>query len=160
MMDRKISNRMVGGLLIALALAVSYLLVSFLNMLNELSQSSCTCGDTCNMVHYDTPATFYLGFIAVFILLFIGIYIFAKKEPATTSDRKEKWSEKLSTLDADEKVVFTLLMESDGTLFQSEIVEKTGLSKVKVTRILDKLESRMMVERRRRGLTNIVVIKD
>ena len=71
---------------------------------------------------------------------------------------RDVWSERLRSLDGDEKVVYGLIVDSGGTLFQSEIVEKTGLSKVKVTRTLDKLESRHYLERRRRGLTNIIVL--
>jgi uncharacterized membrane protein len=51
------------------------------------------------------------------------------------------------------------MIDAGGTAFQSEVVEKTGWSKVKVTRTLDKLESRRLLERRRRGLTNIIVLK-
>jgi uncharacterized membrane protein len=63
-------------------------------------------------------------------------------------------------LEGDEKRIYQLIADSNGAIFQSEIVEKTGLSKVKVTRTLDKLESRLYIERRRRGLTNIIVLKD
>ena len=44
-------------------------------------------------------------------------------------------------------------------VFQSDIVEKTGFPKVKVTRLLDRMEHRGLVERRRRGMSNIVLIK-
>lgn len=36
---------------------------------------------------------------------------------------------------------------------------KTGLTKVKVTRILDRLEGREIIERKRRGMTNVVILK-
>jgi len=42
---------------------------------------------------------------------------------------------------------------------ESDLVEKSGLSKVRITRILDKLEARGVLERRRRGMTNAVVLK-
>ena len=45
------------------------------------------------------------------------------------------------------------------TIFQSDLVEKTEFDKVKVSRILDKLEGRQLIERKRRGMTNVVVLK-
>jgi uncharacterized membrane protein len=44
-------------------------------------------------------------------------------------------------------------------MFQSELVEKTGYSKSKVSLILDRLEAKRILERKRRGMTNAVVLK-
>jgi uncharacterized membrane protein len=44
-------------------------------------------------------------------------------------------------------------------LFQAELIEKTDFNKVKVSRILDKLEGKGLIERRRRGMTNLVLLK-
>ena len=59
----------------------------------------------------------------------------------------------------DEKVIVKAIEDADGTMFQSDVVEKTGFSKVKVSRILDKLEGRQVLERKRRGMTNVVVLR-
>jgi len=40
------------------------------------------------------------------------------------------------------------------------LIEKTGFGKAKMTRIIDRLEGRCFVERKRRGMTNIVVLKE
>ena len=40
-----------------------------------------------------------------------------------------------------------------------EFIDRT-MTKVKVTRILDKLEGRGLVERKRRGMTNVVMLKN
>ncbi|PIN91750.1 hypothetical protein COU61_01900 [Candidatus Pacearchaeota archaeon CG10_big_fil_rev_8_21_14_0_10_35_13] len=50
-------------------------------------------------------------------------------------------------------------IEGDGTLFQSDLVDKSGFDKVKVTRILDKLEGKGFIERKRRGMSNVVILK-
>ncbi len=63
-------------------------------------------------------------------------------------------------LNAEEKTVYGLLKEEGGSMYQSRILEKTGFSKAKVTRILDRLEhDERILERKRRGMTNIVVLK-
>ena len=65
----------------------------------------------------------------------------------------------MSKLLADEKLILEKVIESEGTIFQSELVDKTSLTKVKITRILDKLEGKGLIERKRRGMTNVVVLK-
>ena len=39
-------------------------------------------------------------------------------------------------------------------------MEKLGTGKVGITRLLDKLESKQIIERKRRGMNNVVVLKD
>ena len=55
--------------------------------------------------------------------------------------------------------VLSLLMSEGGVAFRSEIVEGLGLPKSTVSVILDKLEARGIVERRR-GISNIVIVKN
>ncbi|MBI5072205.1 MarR family transcriptional regulator, partial [Candidatus Woesearchaeota archaeon] len=65
----------------------------------------------------------------------------------------------LSKLDEDEKKIYELLKKSNGSVYQTDIIKETGYSKVKITRILDKMELAQIVERKRRGMTNIIVLK-
>jgi len=65
----------------------------------------------------------------------------------------------MSSLSPNERKVLSLLMSKGGVAFQSEIVEGLGLPKSTVSVILDKLEARGIVERRRRGISNIVIVK-
>ena len=51
------------------------------------------------------------------------------------------------------------LKTTEGSAYQSDLIKATGYSKVKVTRILDKMESKGIVERKRRGMANIIVMK-
>ena len=44
-------------------------------------------------------------------------------------------------------------------MFQSDLVEKSEFPKAKVSRILDKMEARGLLERKRRGMANAVVLK-
>lgn len=157
----KIGLREVGVVLVLVAVAMAFLLVSFLNTLTEMSHESCSCGDTCEMERFNIPWVFYVGFISVLVVFFVGISMFAKGRVLYgEADSKGVWLDKLEGLEGDEKKLYKLIIDSGGALFQSELPEKTGLSKVKVTRTLDKLESLRLLERRRRGLTNIVVLKD
>ena len=104
--------------------------------------------------------------IAVSLLNISGIYLlFFDSEPQTTStgtmvleERKKRWESVAKTLKEDEQKIFTAIIE-EGIIAQSEIVEKTGLPKSNVSRALYVLESRGLIERRRRGMGNIVLLK-
>ncbi len=64
-----------------------------------------------------------------------------------------------SKLDDDEKKVISILESAQGSTFQYEMIKRSGFSKVKVSRVLDKLEQKGLIERKRRGMANLVVIK-
>jgi len=55
-----------------------------------------------------------------------------------------------------EEAIYSLLTDADGELPQREIVEETALSKATVSRTLDALEHKDLVERKRRGMGNVV----
>lgn len=66
----------------------------------------------------------------------------------------------MASLKAEEKKLYEITNGTGGAIFQADLVEKSGFSKVKVSRILDALEGRGLIERRRRGMTNMVVLKN
>ena len=97
----------------------------------------------------------FIALIVDVVMLLFGFILIIK--PARLENvAKPKAPRDLS---AQEKKVFAIASEANGMVMQSELVEKTGLSKVAVTRILDKLEMRSLIERRRRGMTNLVVLR-
>ena len=65
----------------------------------------------------------------------------------------------VKSLSKSEKKVYDFLLSKGGVAFQSEIVETLNLSRSTVSIILDKLEAKGLVERRRRGMSNIVIVK-
>ena len=65
----------------------------------------------------------------------------------------------LPTLKEDEQKVLKAVLDSDGIVAQSELSELAGVSKSNVSRALDLLESRGYVERRRRGMGNVIVLQ-
>lgn len=71
---------------------------------------------------------------------------------------KEEREKNLKFLNKEEKTIYGLLMK-EGSMFQADLVDKSGFGKVKVTRILDRLEGKQIIERKRRGMNNIVISK-
>ena len=74
--------------------------------------------------------------------------------------REKKKKIDKSKLDRDEKKVINLLESENGAVFQRTLMEKLEIGKVKTTRLLDKLEAKQLIERKRRGMNNIVVLRD
>ena len=90
-------------------------------------------------------------------IILIGLYlIFFTKEKQSIKGEKEL---DLNGLSEEEKKILEEIVKAEGTIFQSELTEKTGFNKVKITRILDKLEGKGKIERKRRGMTNVVILK-
>lgn len=115
---------------------------------------------------------FFIGFALSLIAGIIGIgYVYATDrkwtqymKPIKTSVRASVAKKKLSaniinTLKPEERKLYSIINAADGAIFQAELVEKSSYSKVKVSRILDRLEGRGIVERKRRGMTNMVILK-
>lgn len=104
--------------------------------------------------------------IAVSLLNISGMYLlFFDSAPQAPSagtvvleERKKRWESIAKTLKEDEQKIFTAIIE-EGIIAQSEIVEKTGLPKSNVSRALYTLENKGLIERRRRGMGNIILLK-
>jgi len=112
---------------------------------------------------YNLALPIYFMFFVSVIIFLVGLYLFTRKEVAVkgVEEQEPQKTKEVKTLDLtpEEKTVFELI-QATGTIFQSELAEKTQFSKVKITRILDRLEGKGLVERRRRGMTNIVILKN
>lgn len=99
-------------------------------------------------------SSFVLGSSLVYLLLFDG------KSQIQVFSMKEKWNKLLEDLgNVDEKFLVGIIVDEGGTIFQSLLVEKSGYSKSKVSLLLDRLEARRVIERKRRGMANVIVLK-
>lgn len=72
--------------------------------------------------------------------------------------RRREWEETADRLADNERVIYRTVLEADGVLAQNEIVDRTDLSKATVSRVLDSLETKDLVERKRRGMGNVVLL--
>ncbi len=155
------ANKAIGAVLILSSLLIAGIMAYMLNELGEKANESCDCGeDFCEMKQFDIPAVFYVGAGATLLVFVSGLLLALRKDQERPDERRKNWMQTARDLDSDEKSLYLMVAERDGAMFQSELVEKTGHTKVRVTRMLDKLEAKGLIERRRRGLTNIIVLKD
>jgi DNA-binding transcriptional ArsR family regulator len=72
--------------------------------------------------------------------------------------RRQEWEETAERLANNEREVYETVLEADGVMAQSDIVEQTDLSKATVSRTLDSLETKNLLERKRRGMGNMVLL--
>ncbi|MBI2047349.1 hypothetical protein HYT26_04285 [Candidatus Pacearchaeota archaeon] len=156
-------NKNVGILIIGISIVIAILVWIFNISLRSIAGLSCTMGPTCPM--YNTASVqMWVSLSIVAVVFIIGIVIMFTKPQEKIVIRKVREKEQkirvnMNELDKDEKKIVKAIQDADGTIFQSDIADKTGFSKVKVTRILDRLEGRQLLERKRRGMTNVVVLK-
>jgi len=163
-------NKAVGWVIIGIAALIGFIVWSFNRALSQIVADSCSHGPSCPMwgsINFETNIS--LGVTAFIALIGLYLIIFgeekqrgegkegAKAEPIPIT--KERYEKVLAKLTTDEKNALEKVIESQGTMFQSDLVEKTGFTKVKVTRILDRLEGQGVIERKRRGMTNVVILK-
>ncbi len=166
-MDFKENRTLIG--MLAIVLVLFAVAVFFYNKtLNDLAAGACT----------DSPATCphekvveTQNIVIAALIMVIGamvawmLYQMNTKNPApqaqghVPSAQKQPVKVDMSTLDSDEKKVLEVLHGGDGSSFQSDIANKLGYTKVKVSRILDRMEQKGLVERKRRGMANLVVLK-
>jgi uncharacterized membrane protein len=155
-------TREAGFALITISIVLFFVMVSLTNQLNGYIHASCTHpeGEVCPMAS-ELPIQSYAGFTLDFIIGGFGVFLVYKsgQTKKAHSQKKQELERNLKELDGDERKVYELISGSDGVVFQSDIVDKTQFPKVKVTRILDRMEHRGLVERRRRGMSNIVLLK-
>lgn len=126
-----------------------------------LHQTQCGCGSECPMAE-NLPLSSYLGFTLVGLMTITGFYLFfAVKETEIIASKKLRdWNRILKTLSEDSAKLYTLIRDSEGVIFQSDLVKKSAMNKVKVSRLLDKMEARGLLDRRRKGMANVVILKN
>lgn len=153
-------NKNVGYLITGISLVILGIIFFFNQGLKNIVSETCDHGPTCTMYDTISMQTWLSVAIAVLILL-IGLFMIFSKEEKQIIIKKIKEKKKavsLEGLDVREKEAVKIIQETGG-IFQAELMEKMNIGKVGVTRLLDKLEAKQIVERKRRGMNNFVVIR-
>ncbi len=157
------SRKNIGLIIVGISLflfGISFAYMDAVQKLNAQLHQDCDLPNEICPFKKNIPPEAAAGFAVAAVTAFFGGFVFvtSPKDEREMTEKMTKRNEIVSKLDMDEKKIYSLISES-GAIFQSELVEKTGMSKVKITRLLDRLESKGIVERKRRGMTNVVVLK-
>lgn len=160
-------NKNVGYILVGVSGFIVMIVLMFKRNLTNFVDSSCSIahsGEYCPM--YDTISQqTYLALGIVVLLIIVGIILILSKpqekiiiKTKTIKNTPSKKTIDTNGLRPEEKIVLDIVKENRA-IFQAELIEKTGYGKAKITRILDRLEGNGILERKRRGMTNVVVLK-
>ena len=155
-------NKQVGWLIVGIAIVMVIVVLIFNMALKNIVSDTCTHGPTCTM--YETIKTqTWISLSIVGIIFIIGLVIMFQKPKEKIIFKKVKEKKKelnLIGLDSEEKKVIDVLLGNNRAMFQADLMEKLEISKVRATRLLDKLEAKQLIERKRRGMNNLVVLRD
>lgn len=161
-----VNTRYVGAILIVLSIALFLIMYNFsvemLHLIDSEHGGSCTTYEGCPHIAVLNQA--YMGYGLSAIIFVIGVFLLAyggkpAKTEVSENEKKREWEEKIQTLTGDERLVYEKIIASNGVIFQSDLVEQSGFPKAKVSRILDRMEAGGLVERKRRGMANAIVLK-
>jgi hypothetical protein len=103
-----------------------------------------------------SPFVFVLLLSGV-VLIIGGIALWSLTREKELKHTKEKLTDLL--LLPDEKTVIQELRKSNGEMTQSQLVIKTGLSKVKVHRVIKSLTMKGIIKKYEYGLTNKIILE-
>ena len=120
----------------------------------------------------DTGDYSYLILLGTLVVLLALLFYFSKRKNAKVEELIEPsegvsdwdtnrpvFEEILKSLTGDEYTVYRLVYDSGGVMLQKNIVERTGFPKSRVTRTLDRLGQKNMIDRMSYGITNKVILK-
>ena len=150
-------------MIIAISIIIAILILLFNFALRDIIGATCNHGASCGV--YDSVAIqTWIGVTLASLVFIVGLFlVFSKEEKEIVikkvKERVRKKKINTSGLNKEEKEIVELLRKENGAIFQATLMERLDIGKVKITRLLDKLESKDIAERKRRGMNNIVVLK-
>lgn len=139
-------NKLVGYLIISIAGIILVIVASFNQALASIVSESCSHGIQCPM--YTTLTIQKIVSYALTVMVGLtGVVILRMKDDVKPM---------LPPLEGMEQTVVDILQKHEGEILQSKLPDMLDSNKVKVTRILDALEQKGVIERVRRGMSNLV----
>lgn len=156
-------NKNVGYLIIGIAIVMVVIVLLFNNVIKDNIGLTCTHGPTCEM-YSDLNVQTWISLIIVGIVFIIGLFLIFAGENERIVIKTKVVKEKMkpidkSKLDKKEREALSIIESENGGIFQRELMEQMSIGKVGMTRLLDKLEAKQIVERKRRGMNNFVILK-
>ena len=165
-------NRYVGLLIIGIVIIFFFVIISFNNALEKSIEisltNSCSHEETCPM-QVTLKNQKIISYSLMGLLLLVGLFITFFMKEGSREELKlykkeiklspEEIGQKIEDLEPEEKTLMQILLREEGSVYQSDLIKETSLSKVKISRLLDRLEGKGLIERKRRGMTNIIILR-
>ena len=132
----------------------------------EEGTGSCTLASC--PYHQDTGSSWIIWGAALLLafLAGVGAYLVLPQKSETSIYEKNREGKEtnekepdISLLNEAEKNIFTRIRNNVEGVYQRQLAQEFQLSKVQTTRLLHKLEGMDLIERKRKGFTNLVKVK-
>lgn len=159
-----IDTKILGIIIIVISLVLFFINYSMTQTIVKLRlelHKNCNLPPEACPYKSSIPIESVFGYIFASITGVFGLFLIlaTKQREIEITKQRSKLIEAIKSLSNEEKKIYEIIRDSDGIIFQSDLILKSGFSKVKVSRILDKLEIKGIVERRRRGMSNVIILK-
>ena len=156
-------NRNLMAILAAVFLLFAVAIYSYKTTLSQIAEEACSSQEPCSHERIVWAQDTVIAVLLIAMAAMAAGYFMLARKNTGEGGLAEKQSGRrkvdISMLEPDERKVVAILQAGGGPVFQGEIKNKLGYSKVKVSRILDRMEHRGFVEKRKRGMANLVVLK-
>lgn len=133
-------------------LAVLFFTITYLN-------ERVLCDIDCRLKNEVSIVLSMLSLFGVFIGSLTYYFISEKYEKKIVKIHKDI-TLTLRFLDGEEKSIVNSIIEKKGKIKQSDIAKNTGLSRVKISRSLKRLEQKNIITKIPNGMTNIIEIEE
>lgn len=130
--------------------AVLFFVITYLN--NEVF-----CDMGCRVKNEVTIAIITLSLVGVFVGSLTYYFISEKYEKKIGKIHKDV-SATYRFLDNEQREIIKNIVDEGGTITQSNLVKKTKLSRVKISRCLKHLKEKQIIGKSKEGMTNSVVL--
>ena len=138
--------------IVAGSAAVLFFSITYLNQ-------KVLCDVNCRIQNEVSIVLVLLSLFGMFIGSLTYYFISEKYEKKITKIHKDA-NLTLRFLEGEEKCIVKAIIERKGKTTQAEIFKDTGLSRVKITRYLRKLEDRKIIVKSPNGMTNTIELEE
>ncbi len=93
--------------------------------------------------------------------LFVGLITYYLISSSFSKEKKEiknSLIDFLNILEGDDKKLLKMVIENNGEITQSYLVKKLNFDKVKISRIISKMENKGILEKEKIGMTNKIIL--
>ena len=158
------------GIFISIVVLISALVLLFTKLFTpQPLQITLQSGQeiTTSTSEYFSLAEVLLLIISAFLVGTAATYLFYNSEndkarnnnlPRAAELNQSTYRTILPLLKTDEKLAVKALLDAGGDMQQNKLAAKLGMSKVRMTRVLHRLEQKNLISRKRNGFTNIVIL--
>jgi uncharacterized membrane protein len=143
----------INSSLIVIAIITLFIFIISFTVFYTEENFSAVCGCKLPIWVIIISITSFGMFMGSLVYYFLNRNILKEK-----TDTRNSINKLLSLMEDDEKRILNFIIKNSGQVYQSQISKELSNDKVKVSRILNHLEKKEIIERKKKGITNTVIM--